>query len=404
MLRSTSIHWHGVFQDHSSWADGYDFLYDFTPSGTFWYHSHLCTYPLDATQYLDGLRGPLVIYDEADPHKVCAYHAPALNAPLPTFPDSTLINGKGRYSGGPASPLAVVSVTSGLRVTFIDGHSMTVIEADGVSTQPLVVDSIEIQPGQRYSFVLKANQQIDNYWIRSVPNFGDTSFTGGVNSAILRYLHAPNSDPQTNTTSTNPLLETNLHPLIPVPVPGLPHPGGADVVINLNITVSVVPPQYFINGASFTPPSAPALLQILSGAQVAQDLLPTGSYYSLPSNKTIEISIPGSADPGAPHPFHLHGHNFHVVRSAGSSVYNYHNPVIRDVVDTGTAAAGDNATFRFITDNAGPWFLHCHIDEHLLVGLAVVLAEDIPTISQEVVPSSWQGLCPIYDALNPDQL
>lgn len=33
------------------------------------------------------------------------------------------------------------------------------------------------------------------------------------------------------------------------------------------------------------------------------------------------------------------------------------------------------------TDNPGPWFLHCHIDPHLEVGLAVVLAEDIPAIA-----------------------
>lgn len=32
-------------------------------AGTFWYHSHL------ATQYCDGLRGALVIYDPDDPHK-----------------------------------------------------------------------------------------------------------------------------------------------------------------------------------------------------------------------------------------------------------------------------------------------------------------------------------------------
>lgn len=41
------------------------FLYNFTPTeqaGTFWYHSHL------GTQYCDGLRGPLVIYDPDDPY------------------------------------------------------------------------------------------------------------------------------------------------------------------------------------------------------------------------------------------------------------------------------------------------------------------------------------------------
>ena len=49
-------------------------------------------------------------------------------------------------------------------------------------------------------------------------------------------------------------------------------------------------------------------------------------------------------------------HTFSVVRSAGSSVYNYVNPVQRDVVNTG--AAGDNVTIRFETDNVGPWIMH----------------------------------------------
>lgn len=32
-------------------------------AGTFWYHSHV------GTQYCDGLRGPIVVYDPNDPHK-----------------------------------------------------------------------------------------------------------------------------------------------------------------------------------------------------------------------------------------------------------------------------------------------------------------------------------------------
>ena len=31
----------------------------------------------------------------------------------------------------------------------------------------------------------------------------------------------------------------------------------------------------------------------------------------------------------------------------------------RDVVSTGTP--GDNVTIRFVTDNAGPWFLHWYV-------------------------------------------
>ena len=60
---------------------------------------------------------------------------------------------------------------------------------------------------------------------------------------------------------------------------------------------------------------------------------------------------------------HLHGHAFSVVRGAGSSSYNFVDPLVRDVVSIGNA--GDNVTIRFFTDNPGPWFLHCHIDWHL---------------------------------------
>ena len=107
--------------------------------------------------------------------------------------------------------------------------------------------------------------------------------------------------------------------------------------------------------------------------------------------------------PGTPHPFHLHGHAFAVVRSAGSAAYNYDDPIWRDVVDTGTPQAGDNVTIRFHTDNPGPWFLHCHIDFHLDAGFAVVFAEDIPdTQVANPVPHAWSQLCPTYNALAPE--
>ena len=92
-----------------------------------------------------------------------------------------------------------------------------------------------------------------------------------------------------------------------------------------------------------------------------------------------------------------------MVRSAGSTVYNYRNPVWRDTVSTGTSTANDNVTIRFRTDNPGPWFLHCHIDFHLEAGFAVALAEEIPRIAQaNPVPHEWSRLCPVYDALSPE--
>nr|QMP96878.1 laccase D precursor [Cerrena sp.] len=437
MLKATSIHWHGFFQKGTNWADGpafvtqcpitsgNAFLYDFNvpdQAGTFWYHSHL------STQYCDGLRGAFVVYDPNDPNKQLYdvdnestvitladwYHALAQTVTGVAVSDATLINGLGRSATGPANaPLAVISVERNKRYRFrlvsiscdpnfifsIDHHPMTVIEMDGVNTQSMTVDSIQIFAGQRYSFVMQANQPVGNYWIRAKPNVGNTTFLGGLNSAILRYVGAPDQEPTTDQTpNSTPLVEANLRPLVYTPVPGQPFPGGADIVKNLALGFNAG--RFTINGASFTPPTVPVLLQILSGTHNAQDLLPAGSVIELEQNKVVEIVLPAAGAVGGPHPFHLHGHNFWVVRSAGQTTYNFNDAPIRDVVSIG--GANDQVTIRFVTDNPGPWFLHCHIDWHLEAGFAVVFAEGINgTAAANPVPAAWNQLCPLYDALSP---
>lgn len=437
MNTSTSVHWHGIKQLGSAEMDGTamvtqcpiasgnSFLYDFTPvnqSGTFWYHSHF------QLQYCEGLRGPLIVYDPQDPYLdmydvdnastiitlMDWYHKNAYEVAATDNADSILINGVGRYIGGPEVPLSHLTVEYGRRyrirllnmackstlVFTIDSHVFTIIEADGELTTPLEVDSIQILAGQRYSFILTANQRIDNYWIHAAPDYESTS-VGGFNSAILRYVGAPTVDPTyRNLTSNNPLSEQNLHALVDPEAPGAAELGGADVSINLE-SVWDGNMRFLINGFSYTPPPTPILMQILNGNLDVSSLKPSGSVYTLPANKTIELSIPGG-QPEGPHPFHLHGHAFSVVRSAGSSEYNYANPVRRDT--TGNGGAGDNVTIRFRTDNPGPWFFHCHIDFHLEQGMAVVFAEDTSDIaSTQNVTSAWKQLCPTYNALSPTE-
>jgi iron transport multicopper oxidase len=132
--------------------------------------------------------------------------------------------------------------------------------------------------------------------MRALPNVGTQGFSGGVNSAIFRYIGAPNSDPTTNqTTSVIPMNETNLHTLTNPGAPGNPVSGGADVNINLAIAFNATELLFTVNGATFQPPTVPVLLQILSGAKTASELLPTGSVYTLPRNKTVELTLPGGA-------------------------------------------------------------------------------------------------------------
>ena len=196
-----------------------------------------------------------------------------------------------------------MSISCDPNFTFqIDGHNFTIIEVDGVNVQPLVVDQIQIFAGQRYSFILNANQPIRNYWIRANPNLGTVGFDGGINSGILRYVLAnTTADPTTNqSTSTNPLVEANLVPLTNLAAPGLPQVGGADYLLNLNLSFDATNLDFSINNVSFVPPTVPVLLQILSGTTNATDLLPTGSVYEIPAGKVIELSIPSGGLAGGP--------------------------------------------------------------------------------------------------------
>ncbi|KAI6096891.1 multicopper redoxase [Pisolithus croceorrhizus] len=438
MNKTTTVHWHGIFQHHTNDMDGVafvtqcpiasekSFLHSFTvdnQAGTFWYHSHF------NLQYCEGLRGPLVIYDPNDPYRhlydvddastvltlMDWYHVNAYDVAAADNPAGILINGLGRYPGGPNVDLSVTTVQQGKRYRFrvinmackphilfwIDMHNVTVIEADGQETVPLPVDEITVYVGQRYSFILEANQPVNNYWIRALPGSYPSNFSDGLNSGILRYEGAPATDPAYSYWyPNNNLTETNLHPIdTSVTVPGLPYPGGADVSINIVSIMNNDTLLFYMNGVMYQSPSIPILLQILSGAVTPSQLAPHGLVYTLPPYKVIELSFP-TEYLNTPHPFHLHGQAFWVVRSANSTAYNYVNPVIRDTVNIGQNT--DNVTVRFVTDNAGPWFLHCHIDWHLYRGMAVVLAVDTNgTAKQDPVNSAWQDLCPIYDSLAP---
>ncbi|KAG1841208.1 laccase [Suillus subluteus] len=357
MYTVTSVHWHGIYQNGTSIvtqcpiAQNQSYLQSFSAqnqAGTYWYHSHY------SVQYCDG-----------------------------NVADSTLINGLGRYAGGPMSYLAVINVEQGKRYYMrlvsmscdpnflfsIDGHNMTVIEADGQLTNPLEVDQL-----QRVNVTL-------------LPDTANASFVGGTNSAILRYQGAPQVEPTTvNTTSTNPLVETNLHALINPSAPGVPEYGAVD--INLNLAVSIDNGIFYVNNVSFAAPTVPVLLQILSGAQDASELMPNGSVIILEANKVVELTL-STTGVGGPHPIHMFGHSFSVVQSAGNSSFNYANPVRRDVVSAGSL--GQQMVIRWVTDNSDPWFLHC--------GFAVVMAESLSDTRAHMnpVPDAWDQLCRSFE-------
>ncbi|XP_014613124.1 PREDICTED: laccase-1-like [Polistes canadensis] len=214
----TTIHWHGVFQKNYQYYDGVPhvtqcpisapntFRYQFSVdnAGTHFYHSHSALY------MMDGQQGPLIVRSpkSQDPnrnlydddlydhviflsdwmHSLAIKHLPGTFANNPgQTPDNFLINGLGRQFTGPNTnqsndiQIAYFYVVKGRRYRFrminsfgtvcpaefsIQGHKLTVIASDGEDLQPVVVDKIISLTGERYDFVLNANQNSGSYWIQ----------------------------------------------------------------------------------------------------------------------------------------------------------------------------------------------------------------------------------------------
>jgi hypothetical protein len=104
----------------------------------------------------------------------------------------------------------------------------------------------------------------------------------------------------------------------------------------------------------------------------------------------------------APHPMHLHGHDFALLGQGQgpftpglASSLNFDSPARRD---TAMLAGQGYTVIGFETDNPGAWLMHCHIAWHASGGLSMQFLErpdDIPTASY-ALSDSFQGQCNNY--------
>lgn len=102
---------------------------------------------------------------------------------------------------------------------------------------------------------------------------------------------------------------------------------------------------------------------------------------------------------------HIHGHKFALVHKSwdvasddpelNPPYVDNPNPLWRDTVQI---PPGGSVTMRFVTDNPGAWFFHCHIEWHLEAGLAFTFIE-APVLSQSWVtpPQFMYQQCALLD-------
>ncbi len=170
----TSIHWHGMFQLITSFMDGkgilshrsipvgttFDYVFEANPSGTHWYHSHT------DGQRSKGMFGALVVKDASPPQ----IYSKALVGILPEYTillaDFALNYTQSQFDVNEGSQ-AYFRLVGGMRsfnLQFsIAGHKLGVVAIDGFYIEEQEVDYISIHAGERYDFILHADQDVDKY-------------------------------------------------------------------------------------------------------------------------------------------------------------------------------------------------------------------------------------------------
>ncbi|XP_050514560.1 uncharacterized protein LOC114336593 [Diabrotica virgifera virgifera] len=236
-----TLHWHGIFQKGSQYYDGVPFVtqcpiqqgntfrYQWLAgnAGTHFWHAHT------GLQKMDGLYGSIVIRQPPshDPnshlydydltthvvlisdwmHEAAAERFPGrLAVNTGQDPESCLINGKGQFRDPNTgfmtnTPLEVFTITPGKRYRFrminsfasvcpaqltIQGHDLTLIATDGEPVQPVKVNTVISFSGERYDFVINADQAPGAYWIQ-LRGLGECGIRRVQQLAILRYARGP---------------------------------------------------------------------------------------------------------------------------------------------------------------------------------------------------------------------
>ncbi|CAA0842872.1 Laccase-17 [Striga hermonthica] len=487
-----SLHWHGIRQLRSGWADGpayitqcpiqtgQSYVYNFTivgQRGTLFWHAHISW--LRSTLY-----GPIIIlpkknepYPFQKPYKeVPIIFGEWFNADTeaiirqalltgggPNVSDAYTINGlpgplyncsakdtfRLRVKPGKTYLLRVINAALNDELFFgVANHTLTVVDVDAVYIKPFETDTILISPGQTSNILLKTKSKFPGaaFLMTARPYAtGQGTFDNSTVAGVLEY-----EPPLTSSSSSS-------HQLTKLPLykPALPALNDTSFAANFtgrlrslatarfpaNVPKKVDKLFFFTVGLGTSPCNGNRTCQGPNGTKFAASIsnisfvqpttallqahftgLSSGVYspnfpYSpkwfnytgnppnntmvangtklmvLDYNTRVELIMQDTSILGAEsHPLHLHGFNFFVVGqgfgnfdpSKDPKSFNLVDPVERNTVGV---PSGGWVAIRFLADNPGVWFMHCHLEVHTSWGLKMAwLVLDGKLPNQKLLP------------------
>ncbi|CAA0829810.1 Laccase-17 [Striga hermonthica] len=432
-----TLHWHGIKQLRSGWADGpayvtqcpiqtgHSYVYDFTivgQRGTLFWHAHISW--LRSTLY-----GPIIILPKKDvpyPFEKPFDEVPIIFGEWFNADTEAIISQALRTGGGP-------NVSDAYTINGLPGPLYNCSSKDTFR--------LKVKPGKTY-LLRVINAALNDELFFSAKFFmmarpyvtGQGTFDNSTVAGILEY----EPPKPTKNTKQLPLLKPTLPPLndtafatsfskklrslansrFPANVPrevdkrffftvglGTSQCEGNQTCQGPNGTKFAAS----VSNISFVQPTT-ALLQAhfdgLSGRVYSPDFPYSPKWFNytgnppnntmvgngtklmvLPYNTRVELVMQDTSILGAEsHPLHLHGFNFFVVGQGFGNFdpkkdpksFNLVDPVERNTVGV---PSGGWVAIRFLADNPGVWFMHCHLEVHTSWGLKMawlVLDGELP--------------------------
>ncbi|TKX22821.1 iron transport multicopper oxidase FET3 [Elsinoe australis] len=418
--QTTSMHWHGLFQNSTNFMDGpqgvtqcgiapgSSMTYNFTveQSGTYWYHSHT------HGQYPDGLRQILHVNDPENPYKDQFDEEVSITLSdwyHDEMPDliASFISVSNPTGAEPVPKAALMNDTQNLTVAvqpgrtylfhlanvgafagqyfWIEGHKLKIVEVDGVFTEAAEADMIYLTAAQRYSFLVTTKNATDSNF--AMVGSMDTDLFDDLPEGLqynvtgwLVYKESAEKPAPATIDAFNPFDDFTL-----VPTDGEKLLDTVDQSVTLDLSMINLNDganYAAFNDVTYVAPKVPTLYTALSSGEAANNATIYGSYtnsFVMQHNEVIEIVL-NNDDPGK-HPFHLHGHNFQVLVRAeeNAGFYDPSNhsafpsiPMRRDVL---MVRPQSNFVIRYRSDNPGVNLFHCHIEWHMQSGLVATFIE-----------------------------
>ncbi|KAJ5958183.1 Multicopper oxidase type 2 [Penicillium vulpinum] len=449
---STGIHWHGMRQFGSAVMDGavgvtqcpiapgshMQYHFDVNQTGTYWYHSH------DMGQYPDGFRGALIVHDPNPPFHYDDEFTITLSdwyhKQMPELLNTYLSEaGLAAHGAEPLPDSALINDSTNTKIKVLpnktylvhiicvgnwpghfwvfDGHEMTVVEVDGVYTEPYPAGDkfLRVATGQRMSVLIKTKSDTsrnfaiwDTMDINMMFIFENRTIPENFNPNATAWLVYDEDKPLPEPPvfhhidfNTDFVDDVNLVPADHEP---LLQPVNHQIILDTNTALVDGLPRFTVNGKTYIAPEVPSLYTANTvGPEFSSDPAVYGQVnpFVVKYGEVVEIVINNHHN--NLHPWHLHGHQFQVLQRTpvdggyytGLSANVSTTPIRRDTI---MVQNHGHVVIRFRADNPGVWMFHCHIEWHVESGLMATIIEAPETFPNTLhaPPQSHYDTCNAY--------